>query len=75
MENIDHEIIKDAICDKDTSVKRSNIIFENVYTHNQYIMAPYRELIWSSNFALAIDEYEFRLKQKSREEKLLNLLY
>jgi len=24
----DHEIIKDAICEKDTSVKRENIIFE-----------------------------------------------
>ena len=41
----DHEIIKDAICEKDTSVKRENIIFENVYgPYNGYIMAPYRKL-------------------------------
>ena len=45
----DHEIIKDAICESDTSVNRKNIIFENVYgPQNGYIMAPYRELIWSN---------------------------
>lgn len=69
----DHEIIKDAICEKDTSVKRENIIFENVYDYNGYIMAPYRELIWSSRFSVTVEEYELRVKQKERDNKLNNL--
>jgi len=51
--DFDYEIIKDAICESDTSVNRKdiifeneNIIFENVYgPYNGYIMAPYRDLI------------------------------
>lgn len=71
----DHEIIKDAICEKDTSVKRENIIFENVYgPYNGYIMAPYRELIWSSRFSLTVEEYELRVKQKERDNNLNEIL-
>jgi hypothetical protein len=71
----DYEIIKDAICQKDNSVKRENIIFENVYgPYNGYIMAPYRELIWSSRFSLEIEEYELRVKQKERNNKLKDIL-
>ena len=67
----DHEIIKDAICKSDTSVNRKDIIFENVYgPQNGYIMAPYRELIWSNKFSLSVDEYELRLKEKLRDDKL-----
>ena len=66
-----HEIIKDAICESDTSVNRKDIIFENVYgPQNGYIMAPYRELIWSNKFSLSVDEYELRLKEKLRDNKL-----
>ena len=69
----DHEVIKDAIYESDTSVKRKDIIFENVYLHNGYIMAPYRELIWSNKFSLSVEEYESRLKQKLRVTKLSDL--
>ena len=70
----DHEIIKDAICESDTSVNRKNIIFENVYgPQDGYIMAPYRELIWSNKFSLSVEEYESRLKQKLRVTKLNDL--
>ena len=71
----DYEIIKDAICQKDNSVKRENIIFENVYgPYNGYIMAPYRELIWSNKFSLSVEEYELRFKQKERNNKLKDIL-
>ena len=66
----DHEIIKDAICESDTSVNRKNIIFENVYLHNEWIMAPYRELIWSNSFSVKLEDYELRLKEKLRDDKL-----
>ena len=66
----DHEIIKDAICESDTSVNRKNIIFENVYMSGEYIMAPYRELIWSNKFSIKLDDYELRLKEKLRDNKL-----
>lgn len=66
----DHEIIKDAICESDTSVNRKNIIFENVYLHNEWIMAPYRELIWSNSFSVKLEDYEIRLKEKLRDDKL-----
>ena len=66
----DHEIIKDVICESDTSANRKNIIFENVYLHNGWIMAPYRELIWSNNFSVKLEDYEFRLKEKLRDDKL-----
>ena len=70
----DHEIIKDAICESDTSVNRKDIIFENVYgPQDGYIMAPYRELVWSNKFSLSVEEYESRLKQKLRANKLSDL--
>lgn len=83
--DFDYEIIKDAICESDTSVNRKNIIFENVYLDlsetrtrtsgpmKGYIMAPYRELIWSNKFSLSVEEYESRLKQKLRVNKLSDL--
>lgn len=73
MKKFDTEILKDLICEKDSSVKRENIIFENVYNYNGFIMAPYRELIWSKNFSVKVDEYELRIKQKERDIKLNNL--
>ena len=69
----DHEIIKDAICELDTSVNRKNIIFENVYLHNEWIMAPYRELIWSNSFSVKLEDYELRLKEKLRDNKIEEL--
>ncbi len=71
----DHEVIKDAIYESDTSVKRKDIIFENVYgPQNGYIMALYMVLIWSNKFSLSVDEYELRLKEKLREDKLCELV-
>jgi len=69
----DHEIIKDFIIEKDPTVKRRNIIFENVYLSGELIMAPYRELIWSNKFSVKLEDYELRLKEKSRDNKLNEL--
>ena len=70
----DYDILRDLICEKDSSVNRENIIFENVYGPvNGSIMAPYRELIWSRNFSVKVDEYELRVKQKERDIKLNKL--
>jgi hypothetical protein len=66
----DHEIIKDFIIEKDPTVKRKNIIFENVYISGELIMAPYRELIWSNSFSVKLEDYELRLKEKLRVDKL-----
>ena len=75
MGKFDSEILKDIICEMDTSVNRQNIVFENVYGPvNGYIMAPYRELIWSNDFSVSVDEYELRLKAKEREEKINKLI-
>ena len=77
--NFNYEVIKDLIIEKDPTVNRKNIIFKNVYLqNNEYIMAPYRELIWSNNLqisilvkvSLSVDEYELRLKEKLRDNKL-----
>jgi hypothetical protein len=70
----DYDILRDLICEKDSSVNRENIIFENVYGPvNGSIMTPYRELIWSRNFSVKVDEYELRVKQKERDIKLNKL--
>ena len=65
-----YEIIKDLIIEKDPTVNRKNIIFENVYMSGEWIMAPYRELIWSNKFSVKLDDYELRLKEKLRGDKL-----
>jgi len=67
---LDHEIIKDFIIEKDPTVKRKNIIFENVYISGECIMASYRELIWSNKFIIKLEDYELRLKEKLRVDKL-----
>jgi hypothetical protein len=69
----DHEIINDFIIEKDSTVKRKNIIFENVYLSGELIMAPYRELIWSNKFSVKLEDYELRLKEKLRDNKLNEL--
>ena len=69
----DYELIKDFIIESDSSVKRENIIFENVYLHNDSIMCPYRELIWSNKFSIKLTDYEVRLKQKQRDSKINEL--
>lgn len=71
MNKFDIEILKDLICESDLTIKRENIIFENVYGPvNGYIMSPYRELIWSNKFSTKVDVYLDRVKQKERNEKL-----
>lgn len=69
----DHEIIKDFIIEKDSTVKRKNIIFENVYLSGELIIVPYRELIWSNKFSVKLEDYELRLKEKLRDNKLNEL--
>jgi hypothetical protein len=66
----DCEIIKDAICEADPTVSRKNIVFENVFVRGDIIIAPYRELVWSSKFSMSIEEYDRRLRQKQRESSL-----
>ena len=36
-------------------------------------MDPYRELIWSNKFSVKLDDYELRLKEKLRYDKLYEL--
>jgi hypothetical protein len=69
----DNELIKDFIIEKDPTVKRKDIIFENVYMSGEWIMASYRELIWSNKFSVKLEDYELRLKEKSRDNKLNEL--
>lgn len=69
----DHEIIKDFIVEKYPTTRKEDIIFENVYLHNEWIMAPYRELIWSNSFSVKLEDYELRVKEKIRENKLKEL--
>jgi len=68
-----YEVIKDLIIEKDPTVNRKNIIFENVYMSGKWIMDPYRELIWSNKFSVKLDDYELRLKEKLRYDKLYEL--
>ena len=35
--------------------------------------APYRELIWFNGFIVKLEEYEIRLKEKLRDNKLNEL--
>lgn len=63
----DHEIIKDAICEADPTVDRKYIVFEIVLVRDGVIIAPYRELAWSSKFSITIEEHDRRIKQKQRE--------
>jgi hypothetical protein len=71
----DYDILKDLICEKDKSVERGNIVFENVWgPYNGYIMAPYRELIWSNDFSVSVEEYESRVKQKQRNSTIDKIL-
>ena len=69
----DNELLMDFIIEKDPTVKRKNIIFENVYLSGELIMAPYRELIWSNKFSVKLEDYELRLKEKLRVDKLNEL--
>lgn len=66
----DCEIIKDAICEADPSVCRKDIAFEIVLVRDGSIIAPYRELAWSSKFKISIEEYDRRLRQKQRESRI-----
>ena len=70
----DYEILKDAICEKYADVTRKNIIFENVYEFGDYIISPYRELIWSNKFSIKKSDYQLRVNQKEREDKLSKIL-
>lgn len=69
----DHSIIKDAIVERDPSVKRENIVFERVYLSGDRIMAPFRELVWRNMFSIAVEEYEKRKTAKDRQQKLNEL--
>ena len=70
----DCEIIKDAICEADPTVSRKDIVFEIVLVRDGSIIAPYRELAWSSKFSMSIEEYDRRLRQKQRESILGQLI-
>ena len=70
----DCEIIKDAICEAHPAVSRKDIVFEIVLVRDGSIIAPYRELAWSSKFSMSIEEYDRRLRQKQRESILGQLI-
>jgi len=71
----DYEIIKSFIPEE----KRKHfLVFENVYIFGSKIWAPYSSSGKSrspfSELSIDISEYESRLKQKQREEKLNQLV-
>lgn len=68
----DYEIIKDVIIERDPTVRRENIIFENVYMSEEWISFFIwdREFVWSNKFSFKLDDYESRLKEKLRDNKL-----
>lgn len=68
--NFDYEIMKSFI-PKDH--RKSFLVFENVYLSGNTIFAPYRAP-FSEKLSIDKSEYDSRLKQKMREEKLNKIL-
>jgi hypothetical protein len=68
--NFDYEIIKSFIPE---SKLKHFLAFENVYISGSKILAPYRAP-FSEKLSIDISEYESRLKQKQREEKLNQII-
>ena len=68
--NFDYEIIKSFIPEEE---RKHFLVFENVYISGSKILAPYRAP-FSEKLSIDISEYESRLKQKQREEKLNQLV-
>lgn len=68
--DFDYEIIKSFIPEKE---RKHFLVFENVYISGSKILAPYRAP-FSSELVIDKTEYESRLKQKQREEKLNQLV-
>ena len=71
---LDYEIIKSFIPEE----KRKHfLVFEYVHIYGSKIVAPYRAP-FTENLVLAVSidlsDYEIRLKQKQREEKLNQLV-
>jgi hypothetical protein len=66
--NFDYEIIKSFIPEND---KKSFLVFENVYFSydGTKIIAPYRAP-FSEKLSIDLIDYQNRLNQKLREEKL-----
>jgi hypothetical protein len=70
----DYEIIESFIPkDKLPDHRKRFLVFENVYISGSKILAPYRSP-FSEKLSIDISEYESRLKQKMREEKLNQLV-
>ena len=70
--NFDYEITKSFIPEED---KKRFICFENVYLHydGAKIIAPYRAP-FPEKLSISLSEYNRRLSQKTREEKLNSIL-
>lgn len=68
--NLDYEIIKSFI--PEDKIK-SFLVFESIRLIGSKIWAPYRAP-FSENLLIDLSDYETRLKQKQREDKLNQIL-
>ena len=85
----DHELIKDLITEKDPTLKREDIVIENVWDHNirmgEIIIIEFytkivknvhgveRDFIKRENHTISIYEYNQRFISKQRTDKLNKL--
>lgn len=68
--DFDYEIIKSFIPEEE---RKHFLVFESVRLNGSKIWAPYRAP-FRENLSIDLSEYEIRLKQKQREEKLNQIL-
>ena len=81
----DNELIKDIIIEKEPDIKRESIDIYNVFNIGEfggYIIVNYQILIiknvhvmekeftYQKNLNIKLDDYELRLKEKLRDNKL-----
>jgi hypothetical protein len=67
---LDYEIIKSFIPE---DKRKSFLVFESVRLNGSKIWAPYRAP-FSEKLSIDFSDYEMRLKQKQREDKLNQVL-
>lgn len=79
---MDYELIKDLIAEEDHSLKREEIVIEDVHIFTGVLLVDFytkivknvlgtdREFIRQQNQTFYLDEYEQRLTEKLRQNKL-----
>jgi len=83
--NYDNELIKDLIIEKEPTINREDIVIENVHVFRSIILIDFytkivkdvhgmqREFIKQQNHTFGQDEYNKRLTQSIRDNKLNDL--